>query len=439
MKKKLSLLLAGILAISLMAGCAENTAGSGGTTTAGGDDAAASGKPVSLTVVTTYGGDDGGRIPYETAYKAWEKATGNTIQDASGTADETFKAKVLSDFETGAEPDVLFYFNGADADKIVGGGKVVSIADIQAKYGNYADNHNIDLIPASPVDGVKYAIPSYGYWELMFVNKVVLADCGLEVPTETTTWDEFLSMCQVIKDKNYTPIAVSIHEVPHYWFEYVVMNNGNVKDHCSIPASSTDTIGQNWVKGLNDIKDLFEKGFFPANTTTATDAETFQLLYDNKAAFAIDGSWKTGNVEEASGHPDDFTTSFVPGKNLRKASDNIAGLSSGWYITAKAWNDPEKQAAAVDFVRTMTSDETIASFGAAGATVSLKSGPITPENPSQLRKDSIATLSKATASVAACQDLLTQTQREALFADIKNIAAGTKTAEQAIDDALALG
>lgn len=438
MKKRLSLLLAGLLAVSMLAGCQENAGGGASTTAAGGTNAP-SDKKVSLTVVTTYGGDDGGRAPYEAAYKAWEKNTGNTIQDASITANEESKAKVLADFETGAEPDVLFYFNGIDANKIVSAGKVVSIADIQAKYSSYADNHNMDLIPASPADGVQYAIPSYGYWELMYVNKVVLEDCGVSVPDENTTWDQFMEMCQIIKDKGYTPIAVSVHEVPHYWFEYVVMNNGNVKDHTNIPASSTDAVGKIWASGLNDIKDLYERGYFPVNTTTATDPETFQLLFDNKAAFAIDGSWKLANIETASGHPDDFTTAFVPGKNQRKASDNIAGLSSGWYITKKCWDDPEKQAAAVDFVRYMTSDDIIGSFGAAGATVSLKSGPITPEDPSQLRLDSIATLSKATASVGACQDLLTQTQREALFSDIKNIVTGSKTAEQAIDDALAKG
>ena len=33
----------------------------------------------------------------------------------------------------------------------------------------------------------------------MFVNKTVLADCGLEVPGPDTTWDEFMEMCETIK------------------------------------------------------------------------------------------------------------------------------------------------------------------------------------------------------------------------------------------------
>ena len=41
-----------------------------------------------------------------------------------------------------------------------------------------------------------------------------------------------------------------------------------------------------------DAKDLYEKGYFPVNTLTATDAETVQLFGDGEAAFLIDGSWK---------------------------------------------------------------------------------------------------------------------------------------------------
>ena len=64
----------------------------------------------------------------------------------------------------------------------------------------------------------------------MFVNKTVLADCGIEVPGPDYSWDQFLADCQTIKDNGYTPIACSLVEVPHYWFEFLVMNNGTVEN-----------------------------------------------------------------------------------------------------------------------------------------------------------------------------------------------------------------
>lgn len=73
-----------------------------------------------------------------------------------------------------------------------------------------------------------------------FVNKKVLADCNIEVPGPDYTWDQFLADCQTIKDKGYTPIAVSLFEVPHYWFEFVLMNNGTMANQLEVPAVDAD-------------------------------------------------------------------------------------------------------------------------------------------------------------------------------------------------------
>ena len=122
-----------------------------------------------------------------------------------------------------------------------------------------------------------------------------------------------------------------------------------------MPESVDDEYGQAWVDGLNDIKALYEAGYFPENTLTATDAETFQLFTSDKAAFLIDGSWKIGGIAEAVDDIENYTVTHVPGKGDRKTTDEIGGLSMGYYITRKAWDDDEKRDAAVSFVSFMTS------------------------------------------------------------------------------------
>lgn len=109
------------------------------TTLAGGLAALAEGS-VELTVVTSYGGDDGNRKNYEAAVAAYEEATGNTVLDASSTSNEEWKARVLTDFETGTEPDVLFFFTNADAEPFINAGKVVDIETIRASYPEYGTN-----------------------------------------------------------------------------------------------------------------------------------------------------------------------------------------------------------------------------------------------------------------------------------------------------------
>ena len=390
---------------------------------------------VTINVVTSYGGDDGNRKNFEAAVKAYEEATGNKVNDGSATSNEDWKAKVLTDFETGSEPDVLFYFTNADAEPFVSAGKVVSIEEIRKEYPEYAANMK-DSMMAVAADGKQYSVPSSGYWENMFVNKKVLEDCGVAIPGPDYTWDQFLQDCETIKANGFTPIACSLVEVPHYWFEFMVMNNGTVANHLTVPASVDDEAGQKWVKGLNDIKDLYERGFFPANTLTASDAETVELFNAGDAAFLIDGSWKVGYFTQNAADINDFAIAYVPGKGDRKASEAIGGISMGYFITTKAWNDPAKREAAVKFVEYLTSDEVLSTFVTTEVTALANGAKPAGLNP--LQQSAADTNANVTAIAGAVQDLLTAEARGDLFANIQNIVTGKITAEDALAAALAL-
>ena len=442
MKKNriLALIMSGALMLGLLAGCSGNSGGGTNPSGSGSGGQDGSNQPagggVELNVVTSYGGDDGNRKQYETAVKSYEEATGNSVQDASATSNEEWKAKVLTDFQTGTEPDVLFFFTNADAEPIITAGKVVDIATIRAEYPDYAGNMR-DSMMAVASDGKSYAVPSSGFWENMFVNTKVLADCGIDVPGPGYTWDQFLADCQTIKDKGYTPIACSLFEVPHYWFEFCVMNNGTLDNQLDVPASADDAAGQKWVAALNDMKDLYEKCFFPANTLTATDAETVQLFGDGDAAFLIDGSWKVGYFME--NYPDglgDYAISYVPAKGERKASEAIGGISMGYFITKKAWDDPAKRDAAVKFVEHMTSDEVLSTFVTTEVTA-LKNGA-SPAGLNELQQSAADANGAITGVIGAVQDTITSECKTDLFANVQNVVTGSMTAEDAVSSAIAL-
>ena len=438
----LALTLAGALTLGLLAGCGQTggQTGGSGAGSGGGDKGNTGGQPASgkveLTVVTSYGGDDGNRKNYENAVASYEAATGNKILDASGTSNEEWKAKVLTDFQTGTEPDVLFFFTNADAEPIIQAGKVVDVATIRAAYPDYADNMR-DSMLAVASDGKNYAIPSSGFWENMFVNTKVLADCGVAVPGPDYTWDQFLTDCETIKAKGYAPIACSLFEVPHYWFEFCVMNNGTLANQLDLPVSADDAAGQKWCAALNDMKDLYEKGYFPVNTLTATDAETVQLFGDGDAAFLIDGSWKVNYFVE--NYPDslsDYAISYVPAKGERKASEAIGGISMGYFITKKAWDDPAKQAAAVDFVKHMTSDEVMSTFVTTEVTA-LKNGA-SPAGLNALQQAAADANANITGVIGAVQDTISSECKTDLFANVQNVVTGKMSAADAVNSAIAL-
>ena len=464
-KRMMAAMLAGAMVLSMTAcgnsGDTGSAAGTGGDTAADAPaadapaadageaaEAPAAEGPVELVVTTTFAGEDSNAQNYKDAVKAWEAETGNTVVDTSATSDETFKTRVATDFETGSEPDVLFFFNGADSNSFIEAGKVVPIDEIRAEYPDYASNMNDDLITASLVDNKKYAVPANGYWEAMFVNTEILEAAGVEMPGADYTMDQFKADCEKIKAAGYSPIAAALGNIPHYWWEFAIFNHTTPEDHLTIPESTDDEIGKGWVEAMEDIKGLYEAGYFPDNTLSAKDDETFAMFTEGKAAFLLDGSWKVnGIVGACQSDPDDpstldteklskFDVTYVPAKESRKATDLIGGLTSGYYITKKAWEDPAKKAAAVDFVSYMTSDEAVPVFSQHAASA-LKNAPELDESVfNELQVKSLRMVAGSTSFTGVVQDLFEGECRVPTFDGMPEIVTGKVSAKEAVQEGL---
>jgi len=459
MKKFITILMILVMAGSVLTACRSDGNPKGSTTdsaAAGGDSSdesapaetpAASGGQVSLNVTTTFAGEDGNAKNFQNAVKEWESNTGNKVNDGSATSDESFKARIATDFQTGSEADVLFYFTGADASSFIEAGKIVSIEEIREVYPEYASNMKDDMLAVAG-DGIAYSIPVNGYWEALFVNTTVLEAAGVNMPDANYTWDQFLADCQKIKDAEYTPIAAALGNIPHYWFEFTIFNHLGTGIHTVIPESVEDDNALGWVAGIEDIKELYELGFFPVNTLSAKDDETVQMFLDDKAAFLIDGSWKIGGISSAcQSDPDDPTTldqekldkfsiTYVPAKDGRKATDLIGGFSMGYYITRKAWEDPDKREAAVDFVNHMTSNEVVPLF-ATYTTTALKEAPVVDEDSfNSLQKKAMKMMKGASSFTPTLQDGIPTECRTPIFDGMPSLVTGDEEISSAVQKCL---
>ena len=428
MKKRMTALLLAALTILSLAGCGRT------------EEKSPSQQGVEISVVTSYGRGDGNRKNFEAAVASYEERTGNRVSDGSSISSEEWKNKVLSDFMTGSEPDVLFYFTDVDAEPFINAGRVVSIEEIREEYPDYATNMKQAMM-AVAADGRHYAVPSTGYWENLFVNRRVLEACGVKIPGPDYDWENFLADCERIRSAGYTPLACSLFEIPHYLFEFAVLNNGTLETHLEVPRLDEegklipDAAAESWIAGIEDIKTLYESGYLPENTLTATDAETVALFAEGKAAFLIDGSWKVGYFTEYyPEHLDDYVVCCVPGKGERKATEAIGGISMGYYITRKAWNDPQKREAAVSFVFHMTSEEVLSSFVTTEVTA-LIDGTI-PTGLNAVQQSAAETNAHITGIVGAVQDTISGEAKSELFADIQKCVTGQMSADEAVEAAV---
>ena len=272
----------------------------------------------------------------------------------------------------------------------------------------------------------------------------------LKCPEQTIHGISSLPDCEKIKAAGKTPIAVALGEVPHYWFEFTIYNYNGLNNHLTLPASADDEIGQNWVKGIEDIKALYEAGYMPANTNSATDAETLELFYQDEAAFLIDGNWRIGGIiQSCQSDPDDISTldteelekfavTYVPAKENRKATDLIGGCTAGYYITKKAWDDPEKRAAAINFVEYMTNDDIVMKFSGVGSHA-LKNAPdIDLSQFNSLEVKAINMVKGATGFVGAVQDSISTPCRVPLFDGMPKLVTGDADITGAVQECIDL-
>jgi raffinose/stachyose/melibiose transport system substrate-binding protein len=452
MKNKiLSALLVATMSIGLLAGC-------GGSSDSGSDtketedsksgsetedepateteDSTASGDPVTLTTVSMFGGTDPNLQTYEAIIEEYKTANPNvTIEDNSQTSDEEWKAAIAGDFSVGSEPDVLQFFTDANAEAVLATDKFVTVDEIKAEYPEYASASlpgAMDL--AANPDGVQRAVPTTGFWEGLFCNKKLFDDNGIAIPTD---WTSFIAAVEAFKAKDITPIAVSLNNVPHYWIEHFMLYASGKEEFEAIPAEGTAPEG--WVKGLENFKALRDMGAFPVDTDTVDDASTGQQFRDGNVAMQLDGSWYGGNFADSK----DVVVVAFPGVDGQKAEANssIGGISSGFYITKKAWEDPAKKDAAVKFVMAHTSADALQRYWEASGSISTPTADVTPPDPASVSPftqsaiDLVSTFKSETTS-SATDSRLGQQAYAVLTSNIVKLSIGDMTAEDVVKEAV---
>ncbi|HHX11584.1 MAG TPA: extracellular solute-binding protein, partial [Clostridiales bacterium] len=336
------------------------------------------------------------------------------------------KSKIAADFAVGNEPDVIQYFTDANASDVLAADKFVTIDEIKAEYPDYGgDTLPAALEAATNPDGVQRAVPTTGYWEGLYCNKDLFDHFGLELPTD---WEKFVTAIVTFRANNIIPIAVSLNNVPHYWIEFLILSSAGKDSYETVPVSAQE----DWYKGLHVFKILRDMGAFPTDTDTIDNDYAGELFKNKQAAMQLDGSWYLGGI------PDQDNTvlcSFpvIPGGKA-EAGFMVGGISSGFYITKKAWKDPDKRDAAVKFIMAHTNSKAVTSYWGGNGQAAAKVEPI--DNMSPLGISGLNYSSGATSISSPIDSRISQEAYNTLTAGIVDISAGARTSEDLLNEVL---
>lgn len=423
MKRIIALVLSVLLCVPLLAGCNRNTGTNDGK--------------VTLKVVTQFGGEDPNTELFTTMIGEWEKKTGHKVTNNSDKADNEWKSKVIADFTTGGEPDVMFFFNGAVAEPILD--KIVTVTEIQKEDPEYGKNIRAAVMNAAGnvnEEGQPISVPITGFAEGLFCNKKLFDRYDLALPSD---WNSFMTAIRTFRDNGVIPIAASLGGEAHYFFDHLLLAVGGDEALAVNPTTEAQVPGE-WAKGLDLLKTLYDAGAFPKDTASITGDDARIYFRRGEAAMYLDGSWfsvvdastEGAQVTEADVQVVPFP-SYTESKN--ESGTILSGYTSGWYISRKCWEDKDKRAAAIDFVKSMSNDQAIARFAEvsggfpASDTVKLDESKMSPQ-----KKQFDALLKAAPVTPGVLQDNLQKAAFEIYLNNATKLARGEVAAEQVIRD-----
>ena len=367
-----------------------------------------------LRTMSCFAGDDAAAVSYVELLRAYEEQTGNVVEDDSATSDEGWKSRVLSEFAVGNEPDVLFFFaRSADSAALLH--RMVPIREINAAYPE------LNLTESEALreeDGEIYAIPARPFYEGLFVNADLFERYSVPLPT---TWAKLEDAVSRFGAAGIVPIAVSLSDIPHYLAECAVLSCATAEEYAARPGTEGE-VPQSWTGGMARVRRLYELGAFPEDTLNTSEAVTSQLFRDKKAAMQFDGSWFANTLPESAMD----TTLVLPVPSDGGGGVVIGGVSMGFYLTRRAWEDERQRDAAVQLLSWLTSPGSLARLGSEQIT-------------GRLKASADQMLSGAEALLGPIQDDMNKDARETWLLDcMPALAEGRMTPEECWQRVMAL-
>ena len=278
---------------------------------------------------------------------------------------EAFKDALQVALQANEPPDIFQSWGGGGMRAQVEAGLLQDVTDATA---DWIDTLNPGAVAIHQLDGRQYGVPytqaMVGFW----YNKALFAEAGIEAPP--TTWEEFLTVVQQLKDAGITPIAVGAGDKwpAHFYWTYLALRIGGSEAIAQV-VETGDWTAEPFVRAGEEVARLvelepFQEGYLAA-TWPGPDGES-AAMGNAQAAMDLMGPWAPNAFETDSASGDGITADLgwfpfpaVDG-GAGDPKDGLGG-SDGWVVGRDA--EPE----AIEFVRYLTEVEQASRGGAAGA------------------------------------------------------------------------
>ncbi len=251
----------------------------------------------------------------------------------SVVAHEDFKQAIRAYLTSSTPPDVLTWFAGNRMRFFVDKGLAMDISDLWASEG-WNETYPKGMQALSTVDGKQYFLPTSYYWWAVYYHKPTFEKYGLEEPE---TWEEFLAICETLKENDVTPIVVGTKYrwTAAGWFDYLNMRINGPEFHIDLMLGKEKYDDPRVKEVFTYWGELLDKGYFIENASSYAWQEVLPFMLKGEGAMYLMGQFIMDSLPEENHGDFDFFRFPIINPDVPVGED---APTDGYFIPANAQN-----------------------------------------------------------------------------------------------------
>lgn len=294
LKKLLSAVMAGTMAVGLLAGCS------------GGKEAASKAESEGGATTIKFGihvanPQEQEAVTYNIVQVFNEKYDGKYKVEFEASDKESHSKNMKLEASDGTLPQI-FWLDASEAPEYSDSGVLMDLSDF------LSENSDIQtalggMENAFQDDSGQYGLPYQCNVQGIFYNKDLFDKAGVEYPTNDTTYEEFIEMVKKLKESGVTPLSIGSKNSAYAMWEFneTLARYGWSENIDSILSGEKKFNNEDLNACFEKLKGIADAGAFPENMATIEYFDAKQLFNEGKAAMFGTGQWDCAEFDENIG------------------------------------------------------------------------------------------------------------------------------------------
>ncbi|AGX04016.1 hypothetical protein B14911_09752 [Bacillus sp. NRRL B-14911] len=364
MKKMFSILLVGIIAAGIMAGC--NSSVDSGSKSNGDD--------VVIDFFHRWPNEPRKSF-YDQKIKEFEESHPGVTINVDSVLNDSYKEKIRVLVSNDGLPEIFSSWSDSFAENLVSSGRIKELNDIMNENTEWSGSILESQYAGFTFDDSTYGIPFTVDGKAFFYNKEIFEKNNIKVPK---TYDELVDVLEQLKSAGYeTPVVEGLTNawaISHYLgtiFDRVV--DPEVREADYNLESDTPYTDEGYIRGLEIFQEL--TGFM-GDVSTAIDHEAARNMFAAGEVPILYMQFAEVGLVQDIGDVDIGFFNFPEVTDGAGRADSLTGAPEGWMLS----KDAPKEA--VEFLKFLTSEETAQEFTKADGQLNAVKNGVTEENTS---------------------------------------------------------